>query len=51
MSAFQKACQKLLAKADIKIDGKRPWDLKVRDPGVYQRILTEGNLGLGETYM
>jgi len=41
----------LLAKADIQIDGSRPWDMRFNAPGVPQAALAHGNLGLGETYM
>ena len=41
----------LLAKADIAIDGDRPWDIQVRDPKVYARILRDGSIGFGEAYM
>ncbi len=41
----------LLDKADIKIDGSRPWDITVHNPALYQRVLQEGSLGLGESYM
>lgn len=41
----------LLAEADVRIDGGRPWDLQVRHPDVLSRILARGSLGLGESYM
>ncbi|SDU18124.1 cyclopropane fatty acyl phospholipid synthase [Halopseudomonas salegens] len=41
----------LLAKADIQVDGERPWDISIQRPGVPEQILSRGNLGLGETYM
>jgi cyclopropane-fatty-acyl-phospholipid synthase len=40
-----------LASADIQIDGSRPWDLRVRDERLWNRILADGSLGLGEAYM
>lgn len=43
--------QNLLSSADIRINGSRPWDIKVNDEGLYHRVLTEGSLGLGESYM
>ncbi len=42
---------KILAQADVQIDGSRPWDITVNNPKLYQRILQEGSLGLGESYM
>lgn len=37
--------------ADIKINGNRPWDIVVRNPRFYERVLGDGLLGLGESYM
>ncbi len=41
----------LLRSADIEIGGGRPWDLQVHDDRLYQRVLAEGTLGAGESYM
>ncbi len=43
--------EELLALADVKIGGDRPWDLHVHDDRLYVRVLTDGPLGLGESYM
>jgi cyclopropane-fatty-acyl-phospholipid synthase len=43
--------QKALAVADICINGTRPWDIKVYNDEFYSRVLSEGSLGLGESYM
>ena len=43
--------QKLLASADILINGHRPWDIHVIDERLYNRIIWHGSLGLGEAYM
>jgi len=52
MPANSKALiQDLLQRADIEIDGSRPWDLKVHDERVYDRVLSHGTLGFGEAYM
>lgn len=40
-----------LEKADIRIDGDRPWDIRVRNPKLYERVIREGTLGVGEAYM
>lgn len=42
---------RLLAQADVRLDGKRPWDLQVKNEQVYRRLLCHGSLGLGESYM
>lgn len=41
----------LLGRADIRINGDRPWDMQLHDPAALERALAEGNLGLGEAYM
>jgi len=41
----------LLAKAGIAINGKNPYDIKVHKKGLWERVATDGTLGLGETYM
>jgi len=52
MSARTRAFfSELLGHFDIKIDGDRPWDITVHDDRVFNRVLTQGSLGLGEAYM
>ena len=41
----------LAAQADVRLDGQRPWDIQVQDPAFYDRVLSAGSLGLGESYM
>ncbi|OGT57246.1 MAG: cyclopropane-fatty-acyl-phospholipid synthase [Gammaproteobacteria bacterium RIFCSPHIGHO2_12_FULL_63_22] len=41
----------LLSRAQVVVDGEQPWDLQVRHPRVFARILAQGSLGLGEAYM
>jgi cyclopropane-fatty-acyl-phospholipid synthase len=41
----------LLKGADIEIGGTRPWDVKVLDDRLFGRLMTQGTLGLGESYM
>lgn len=41
----------LLESADVEINGSRPWDIHVTHPGFFKRVLQEGSLGLGESYM
>lgn len=43
--------EKILKQADIKINGPRPWDIKVHDERFYSRVLAHGSLGAGEAYM
>ena len=43
--------KKILSLADIKINGKNPWDIKVHNENFYKRILSGGSLAFGESYM
>lgn len=50
-SGARDALQAVLAKADVQINGNRPWDLQVHDDRFYRRVLSEGSLAAGEAYM
>ena len=41
----------MLAEADIRVGGDRPWDIRVHNEGLYKRVLREGTLGAGEAYL
>ncbi|SFM95062.1 cyclopropane-fatty-acyl-phospholipid synthase [Izhakiella capsodis] len=43
--------QELLDRAGIEINGSQPWDIQVKDPELFKRVIHEGSLGLGEAYM
>lgn len=43
--------QEMLNRADIEINGSRPFDIQVNNPDFFKRVLQEGSLGLGESYM
>ncbi|HEX8974638.1 MAG TPA: cyclopropane fatty acyl phospholipid synthase [Patescibacteria group bacterium] len=43
--------QELLALADIRIDGNRPWDIQIHDERLYSRTLKDGSLGFGDAYV
>ncbi|MEW6764546.1 MAG: cyclopropane fatty acyl phospholipid synthase [Pseudomonadota bacterium] len=45
------ALENLLAQADIRLNGERPWDLCLHHPDTARRIMAQGSLGLGESYM
>jgi cyclopropane-fatty-acyl-phospholipid synthase len=40
-----------LAACDVRIGGERPADLQVHDERLFSRVLAQGSLGLGESYM
>ncbi len=37
--------------AGVEINGTNPWDIQIHDPRLYDRLLRETSLGLGEAYM
>lgn len=45
------AIEKMLARADIRLNGDRPWDIRVHNDELYDRVLRHGSLGAGEGYM
>ncbi|MFC1801396.1 cyclopropane fatty acyl phospholipid synthase [Nanoarchaeota archaeon] len=48
---IKQTVQSLLDRADVKINGNRPWDIKVNHPQFYSRVMAGGSLALGESYM
>src|ERR1041385_5737038 len=51
MSSPETFFRELLAKADVAINGSRPWDVQVRDDRAYTRMLRDGSVGFGEAFM
>src|SRR4030095_6632028 len=51
MSRAQDVMTNLLALADIRVNGARPWDIHVHDRRFFSRVLASGTLGFGESYM
>lgn len=47
----KRAIERLAAQADVRLNGTRPWDIQVHDERLYQRLLSHGSLGFGESYM
>lgn len=43
--------EKLLDEAGITIDGDQPYDIQVHNDDFYKRVIQQGSLGLGESYM
>lgn len=48
---WNEICRSLLTEADIIINGHRPFDIQVHNQNFFKRVLKEGSLGLGESYM
>ncbi|UCQ59097.1 cyclopropane fatty acyl phospholipid synthase [Edwardsiella piscicida] len=41
----------MLSRAGIRVNGDRPYDIRVNHPLFFKRVLQQGSLGLGESYM
>lgn len=50
-SSAQKTIEELLDIAGVKINGNNPWDIQVHNDNFYKRVLSNKELGLGESYM
>ncbi len=50
-SGARKAIQNILSKADVRLNGSRPWDPQIHDDRFYRAVLTRGSLAAGETFM
>ena len=48
---FRENIERLLKGTNIAFNGDNPWDVLVYNADLYERILTQGSLGLGEAYM
>jgi cyclopropane-fatty-acyl-phospholipid synthase len=47
----ERVVRRLLAEADVEVNGDRPWDIQVKDERLYDRVCREKTLGFGEAYM
>ena len=47
----KRTLENLLQKAGIEINGSCPWDIQIHNENFYNRVLSQGSLGLGESYM
>jgi cyclopropane-fatty-acyl-phospholipid synthase len=48
---YKRLTEEILGLAGIKINGSDPWDIQVHNEGFFRRAITEGELGVGESYM
>lgn len=51
MSKSEMVIRELLESAGVEVNGPNAWDPQVHDPRFYDRVLGDGSLGLGESYM
>jgi cyclopropane-fatty-acyl-phospholipid synthase len=47
----REALEDLFSIAGVTINGSAPYDIQVRDSRFYRRVMADGSLGLGESYM
>ena len=48
---YQRLIEETFLKAGVQINGSRPFDIRVTNDGFYKRVLKDGQLGIGESYM
>lgn len=51
MKDKRKFVEEIFSLADITLNGSKPWDITVHDSQFYQRLLSNAELSLGETYV
>ncbi|MCB9759408.1 MAG: cyclopropane fatty acyl phospholipid synthase [Alphaproteobacteria bacterium] len=49
--SFRGIVERVLASADVRLDGDRPWDVRVHDPRFFRSAVLRGTLGVGESYV
>ncbi len=50
-NSVEQEVRRLLSLADVQVGGARSWDIQVHDRRFYDRILAQGALGWGESYV
>ncbi len=48
---LRQAIEDILEPSGVNLDGGNPWDLRISDERMFQRVIREGSLGLGESYI
>lgn len=48
---FETRLMEVIEEADVRLGGSRPWDPRILDHSVIDRVRAQGSLGLGEAYM
>lgn len=48
---YKRLVEEMFGAAGIGIDGKNDWDIQVKNQSFYHRLIKDGTLGLGESYM
>lgn len=50
-ASFERFVVPTLRRAEIEVGGSRPWDIKIHDRRFFRRVVLEGSLGLGDSYL
>mgnify|MGYP001163445657 FL=1 len=50
MKRIQDHIESLFTLADIRVNGERPWDIRVHNASLFSKIVKNGSLALGESY-
>jgi cyclopropane-fatty-acyl-phospholipid synthase len=50
-NSLKNVIQDILSSSGIAINGNQPWDIRINNEGFYQRVIKEGSMGLGESFM
>ena len=48
---YKKTAEEILGLAGVEINGSNPWDIRILNDEFYRKVITEGELGIGESYM
>jgi cyclopropane-fatty-acyl-phospholipid synthase len=51
MSRASQRVEHLLGMAGVTVNGHQPWDINVKNEAFYSRVLAQGSLGLGDSYV
>jgi cyclopropane-fatty-acyl-phospholipid synthase len=51
MADLKRTAAEVLGLAGLELNGSRPFDVQVYDERLYQRVFSQGSLGLGDAYM
>lgn len=51
MITLEQIFQNSFSEVGIQINGDKPWDLQIHNPKLYERVISNGSMGLGEAYM
>lgn len=51
MNTYKQAIEKMISETGITLNGNKPGDIQIHNEEFYKRVLQNGSLGVGESYM